>query len=55
MDRRKSAPERRQSERYDSDRRGEHHYPADENQTDGDRRNALDRDELKRRLEQIRG
>ena len=55
MDRRKSAPERRQADRYDSDRRGEHHYPADENQTDGDRRNGSDRDELKKRLEQIRG
>ena len=55
MDRRKPAPERRQPDRYDSDRRGEHHYPADENQTEGDRRNASARDELKKRLEQIRG
>ena len=55
MERRKSTAERRQSDHHDSDRRGEHHYPADEHQTDGDRRNASDRDELKKRLEQIRG
>lgn len=55
MDRRKSAPDRRQSDRYDSDRRGEHHYPADEHQTDRDRRSGSERDELKKRLEQIRG
>ena len=55
MDRRQSTPERRQADRHDSDRRGEHRYPPDENQTEGDRRNASDRDELKKRLEQIRG
>ena len=55
MERRQSAPERRNPDRYDSDRRGEHHYPTDENQRTGDRRGQVDRDELKKRLEQIRG
>lgn len=55
MDRRKSAPERRQSDRHESDRRAEHRYPTEENQTQGERRNAQDPDELKKRLEQIRG
>ena len=55
MERRQAAPERRNPNRYDSDRRGEHEYPPDENQRTEDRRGKVDRDELRKRMEQIRG
>ena len=48
MNRRQSVPEHRHPNHYDSDRRGEHHYPADENQTTEDRRGKVGREQLKR-------
>ena len=55
MDRRKSVRKRRQSDGPDSDQRGEQQPPADDTQTEGDRRAELDRDEMKKREEQTRG
>ena len=55
MDRRQSVPDHRNPNHYDSDRRGEHHYPTDENQSTEDRRGKTGRDQLKRELENTRG
>ena len=55
MERRKPAPERRDPDRYDSDRRKEHQYPADEKPTEGDRRDSQRRiDQLNDRIEALR-
>jgi hypothetical protein len=55
MDRRQSIPEHRHPNHDDSDRRGEHQYPADENQTTEERRAKVGREQLKRELEHTRG